>query len=190
MLVCMGILLVTTKRTVQYWQQLCFSSEFCSCSVWRSCVVTSFLSVDDWTSSKYCSLFFILSCKHMSRQGEGGHAPQNNFSMSCHFVLWKAVSRTKYCCSLKVEVFAPKKFGLATLLLVTTLIQMACISLASSHVPILNIKHFTKHFRTFCSIFHWQKARKIAKQCRKSINAVLSFLYCVANNIIVLLLNW
>jgi len=41
----------------------------------------------------------------------------------------------KYCCSLEVKVFAPrKKFGLAALLLVTTFIQMACIFLARSHV--------------------------------------------------------
>jgi len=35
-------------------------------------------------------------------------------------VLLQVVLRTKYCCSLKVKVFAPwKNFGLATLLLVT-----------------------------------------------------------------------
>jgi len=46
------------------------------------------------------------------------------------------VSRTKYSCSLKAKVFVPpKKFGLATLLLVTTFIQTACFSLTPSHVP-------------------------------------------------------
>jgi len=36
---------------------------------------------------------------------------------------------------LDVEVFAPKDFGLTTLLLETTFIETACISLASRHVP-------------------------------------------------------
>jgi len=39
-------------------------------------------------------------------------------SISCRFVLWDAVSRTKYCCSLEVKIFGPSQnFGLATLLL-------------------------------------------------------------------------
>jgi len=51
-------------------------------------------------------------------------------------VLWQAVSRTKFCCLLKVKVFGQqKKIWLATLLLVTTFIQTACIFLAPSHVP-------------------------------------------------------
>jgi len=60
----------------------------------------------------------VVGCNEMlsSRPvGKGvakwAHAPKI-FSMSCYFVLWEAVSQTKYCCSLKVKIFAPKNFGL------------------------------------------------------------------------------
>jgi len=62
--------------------------------------------------------------------------PPKIYSISCHFVLWQAVSRRKFCCSLNVKVFGlPKKIWLAALLLVTTFIQTACIFLVPSHVP-------------------------------------------------------
>jgi len=32
-------------------------------------------------------------------------------SISCCFVLWKVLSQTKYCCSLKVKIFGSKKFS-------------------------------------------------------------------------------
>jgi len=44
-----------------------------------------------------------------------GPWPPKSCSISSHFVLWEAVSQTKYRCSLKVKIFVPKKdFGLAT----------------------------------------------------------------------------
>jgi len=55
---------------------------------------------------------------------------------------------------------SPQYFGLATLLLVTTSIKTACISLAPSHVP--EYQTF-QHFFIWCSIFHWQKARNNAR---------------------------
>jgi len=62
----------------------------------------------------------------------------------------------------------PKKFGLATLLLVTTFVQMACIFLAPSHVPQYQAFHTTctSNLMYNLSLIHWQKARKIARQCR------------------------
>jgi len=43
------------------------------------------------------------------------------FRISSHFVLWQAVSQTKYCCSPKIKHLGPSKippnFGLATPLL-------------------------------------------------------------------------
>jgi len=48
-------LVKTTKRRIQYWQH-CFSSEFCS--VWRSCVVARFLSVENWISIRYPIFLF------------------------------------------------------------------------------------------------------------------------------------
>jgi len=45
------------------------------------------------------------------------------YSTFCHFVLWEAVSRTKYCCSLKDTRFDPPDFGLATPLVRATICQ-------------------------------------------------------------------
>ena len=42
------------------------------------------------------------------RRSQEGHGPQI-FLAYCGFVLWDAVSQTKYCCSLKVKVFWPPK---------------------------------------------------------------------------------
>jgi len=44
-------------------------------------------------------------CKGVAR---GGPSPQIA-SISGHYVLWEAVSQTKYCCSLKVKRFGPPK---------------------------------------------------------------------------------
>jgi len=63
----------------------------------------------------------------------------------------------------------------------------------SRHVPpmFLSISLFTQQFLICCSIFHWQKASHNARPPdRREIQwkALSSNLYCVANNIIVLLL--
>jgi len=120
-----------------------------------------------WTIEHHVStVLYILffSCNRRHRQGgQGAMPPKTISSISCHFVLWQAVSRIKNSCSLTVEVLVPKNFGLASLLLVTTFIQMACINLAFSHGPLLSIKPFTQQFRTWCSIFHWQKDRYNAR---------------------------
>jgi len=55
----------------------------------------------------------------------------------------------------------PKNLGLATLLLVTTFMQTACISLAPSHVP--QYQTFDTAVSIKSSIFHWQKARNNAR---------------------------
>ena len=58
-------------------------------------------------------LLFSVSSTGVSR-GQGGYDPQIS-SISCHFVLWKAVSQTQYCCSLEVKRFSPPiNYGLAT----------------------------------------------------------------------------
>ena len=64
------------------------------------------------------------------RRGQRGHGPSRFLA---HFVTWcfrEAVSQTKYCCSLKVKRFGPKKnFGLATPLLSSTsdeLLSLSC----------------------------------------------------------------
>jgi len=65
------------------------------------------------------------------RCSEGGpraHASQI-VSISSHFVLWEAVSQTKYCCSSKIKHFGPQKnFGLATPLSQTNRSQMNVVS--------------------------------------------------------------
>jgi len=49
--------------------------------------------------------------------------------------------------ALSHAIWPPKKnFGLATLLLVTTFIQTACISLALSHSSVSNLWHSTSSF--------------------------------------------
>jgi len=51
--------------------------------------------------------FFL--CNHRrSQRAPRWPLPQIS-SKSCHFVLWQAVSRTKYFCTLKVKVLAPQK---------------------------------------------------------------------------------
>ena len=37
--------------------------------------------------------------------------PLKNSSISCRFVLWKAVSQAKYCFSLKIKTFGPRNLG-------------------------------------------------------------------------------
>jgi len=56
----------------------------------------------------------------VARVTNGVHDPQI-YRISNHFVLWEAVSQTKYCCSPKIKRFCPlpsclhtKNFGLAT----------------------------------------------------------------------------
>ena len=57
-------LVKTTKRRIQCWQY-CFSSEFCSV---LSCVIASFLSVQNWTSVKYRFVSFSLFfCNHFHK---------------------------------------------------------------------------------------------------------------------------
>ena len=40
---------------------------------------------------------------------QGDHTPKNFFCISCRFVLWQAMSQTKYCCSLQVNIFVPQE---------------------------------------------------------------------------------
>jgi len=55
-------------------------------------------------------LYIVLPFRHRRiHGGQGGHAPQIS-SVLYHFVLWEAVCKTKYCCSLEVKRFAPEKF--------------------------------------------------------------------------------
>jgi len=53
------------------------------------------LELNKWSS-------FIL---HLFIGAAGGHSPK---FLSRHFVLWEAVSQTKYCCSPKIESFVPQ----------------------------------------------------------------------------------
>ena len=51
----------------------------------------------------------------VSRGCQRGPAPPQISSISCHFVLWQAVSRTKHCCPLRSQsICAQKNFGLTT----------------------------------------------------------------------------
>ena len=43
------------------------------------------------------------------RHGQTGPFPPKNFRMCRHFVLWEAVSYTRYCCSPKIKNFVPPK---------------------------------------------------------------------------------
>ena len=57
----------------------------------------------------------------------------------------------------------------------------------------LSIKPFKQHFLTWCSTFHWQKAPNNARPpdtWELRWKALLPFLCCVKNNIILLLLYW
>ena len=66
-------------------------------------------------------MFFLFRSFLVTTGVARGPCPVHISSISCHFVLLQAVPRTKYCCSLKVKVFAPRKnFGLAALLLCHT----------------------------------------------------------------------
>jgi len=51
------------------------------------------------------------------------------------FVLTGSVPNKILLLAWSQSICSPKNFGMATLLLVITFIQMACISLAPSHVP-------------------------------------------------------
>jgi len=51
----------------------------------------------------------VLVTIDVARGCQGGHALPQIFSISCHFLLWKAVSRTKCYCSLEDKVFVPQK---------------------------------------------------------------------------------
>ena len=51
----------------------------------------------------------ISKAKGVARGGKGPCPPKIS-SISCYFVLWEAVSQTKYCCLLKVKRFGPPKF--------------------------------------------------------------------------------
>jgi len=42
-------------------------------------------------------------------RGRQGAIPTRIASSFCYFVLWEAMSQTKYCCSLRVKVFATQK---------------------------------------------------------------------------------
>jgi len=57
----------------------------------------------------------LVSSKLGHSQGvaKGAMSPPISIT-SCHFVLGEAVSQTKWCCLVKVEIFATKNFELAT----------------------------------------------------------------------------
>ena len=138
-------------------------------------------------------LFFLFPFNHRRRRGGKGAMSPQIASISFHSVLWKAVSGTKHCLSLKFKVFGlPKKFRLATLLLVTAFIKTACIFLAPSHVPQYHAFHTTCTSNLMYNLphIHWLKARNNARSpdnVELRWKAVLSSLYCVAKNIVLLL---
>ena len=47
---------------------------------------------------------------HNHRRKQRGHAPLQIFIISSQFVLWEAMSQTKYCCLPKVKICAPQTF--------------------------------------------------------------------------------
>ena len=57
----------------------------------------------------------LVSSKNGHSQGvaKGAMSPPISIT-SCHFLLGEAVSQTKPCCLLKVEIFSPKSFELTT----------------------------------------------------------------------------
>jgi len=74
------------------------------------------------------------------------------------------------------------------LLLVTTFIQTVCISLAPSNVPQYQAFHTALSYLMFnLPLTNSSQKRSTARHCRSPMKSnILS--YCVANNIIVLLL--
>ena len=71
--------------------------------------------------------------------------------------------------------------------LVTTFIQTACISLAYCHVPQKQACHLALSYLMFnLPLTKSSQQRKTARHCKILMKSVLSFLYCVTNNVIVL----
>ena len=102
-------------------------------------------------------------------------------STSCHFVLWQAVSRTKFCCSLKVKVFGlPKKIWLATLLLVTTVLSYRRPASFSRPVMFLSIKPFTQPALSYLMfnlpLTKTSQQRKTARHCRPPMKSSIVIL--------------
>jgi len=76
-------------------------------------------SCEDKINQKDSNLAITTNFNYfVHRCSQGGHVPQIS-SILCHFVLWDAVSQTKYYCSLKVKTFGIQNFGLATLLILS-----------------------------------------------------------------------
>ena len=76
-------------------------------------VALSFKKVDDpWIRTKRETRF--VPCISVTRGARGSCPPISG--ISCCFMLREPVSQTKYCCSLKVKIFAPPNFGLTKLL--------------------------------------------------------------------------
>jgi len=92
---------------IQKWHKLCFGNSSCKLLSFNNCSNSSL----PW---QVCGLLKFQLCVIGVTGGGAKGSCLLISSISCCFLLWDAVTQTKYCCSLEVKNFcAYQTFGLA-----------------------------------------------------------------------------